>query len=118
MPADPIATVSCEWPEKTARPALAPSWHLVVVPVGSVTAATDGMLGKKMPILDFVNVLRPYRKKGIGSKLVVEAINRLVAAGKTPIHCLPPTTESHSFTKALPEKSKQHLRIDTRLVNG
>jgi ribosomal protein S18 acetylase RimI-like enzyme len=84
--------------------------------VGSVTAATNGMLGKEIPVLDFVKVLRAYRRSGIGRQLVTEAVTRLVAAGKSPIACAVITPESNSFVQSLPKEIKAHLQVDTRLL--
>ncbi len=80
--------------------------------IGGVSFSTTGFLGKNMPILDFVNVLRPYYRSGIGTTLCVSAISELVEKGFSSIHCTTLSGESHAFVMALPAASRQYLHVE------
>ena len=98
-----------EWFSKSDR-FLAATFQEKVV--GAVSFSTNGIENTEMPILDFVNVLRPFQRRGIATRLCIAAIDELVRDGFTPIHCSAVTPASHKFVMSLPEDRRAHLRIE------
>lgn len=79
--------------------------------IGAISFSTVGIENITMPVLDFVNVLRPFQRKGVGSRLCIRAIQELVRDGFTPIHCTALNPRSFMFLLSLPTEDRQHLRI-------
>lgn len=96
------------WFSKSDR-FLAAIWQGKVV--GAVSFSTKGIENIRTPVLDFVNVLRPFQRKGVATRLCIAAIHDLVSDGFTPIHCTTLTPQSHRLVTGLPEESRLHLRI-------
>jgi hypothetical protein len=79
--------------------------------IGAISFSTKGIENVRMPVLDFVNVLRPFRGKRVATRLCISAITELVQQGITPIHCTALNPDSLRFLKSLPKASRNHLRI-------
>lgn len=97
-----------EWFSQSDR-FLAATWQDKVI--GAVSFSTNGIENVKTPVLDFVNVLRPFQRRGVATRLCIAAIDQLISDGFTPIHCTTLTQESHRVIMGLPEENRVHLRI-------
>ena len=84
--------------------------------IGAVATSSKGMDGSTLPTIANVYVQREFCQKGVGARLLVDAMERLLAAGSSKVFCKAITRAMARTIEKLPAELKQRLEftIDVR----
>ncbi len=83
--------------------------------VGAIATSSKGMDGSTLPTIANVYVLRDFRRKGVGFRLLLDAMNRLLAAGSRKAFCKAITKAMMKNLEKLPPHLKERLEYTVDL---
>lgn len=86
--------------------------------VGTVTLSPVGEMNARKPSIIGLLVLKEWRRKGIGTKLMESAITRMKKRGLTPVHIDLLSTNLKKLVEKLDEKFKKNLIVNDQSAYG
>lgn len=85
---------------------------------GAVTLSPVGEMNARKPSIIGLLVLKEWRRKGIGTKLMESAITRMKKRGLAPVHIDLLSTNLKKLVEKLDEKFKKNLIVNDQSAYG
>ncbi len=83
--------------------------------IGAVATSSKGMDGKSLPTIVNLYVLRKFTKKGVGLRLLVDAMKRLLSPESPKVYCLAITRAMVRTIEKLPQELRDCLEYKVDL---
>jgi len=83
--------------------------------IGAIATSSRGMDGSSLPTIANVYVMREFCKKGVGFRLLLEALQRLLATGSPKAFCKAITKAMVNSIEKLPPDLKERLEYAVEL---